>query len=89
MTTSSHIGGTQPFGQALRALRLDRGLTPTELAKIMGCSRVQVHRIEASTNLTEASARRYADALGCSAELLLGRCRIPLAQYKTGLILLT
>lgn len=51
------------FGDVLLHYRLAAGLSVIELARRMGCSRVQVHRLEGSANLNEASVRRYAAAL--------------------------
>lgn len=66
------------FGQRLSALRQERGFTQEELAKVSGISKAAIGRWEMGANLPGAeSVCKLADALNCSADVLL--CRIDIA----------
>ena len=62
------------FGSKLRQVRLDCGLSQGQLAKRLDISKAAVSNIEGSSNIEEATVRRYAEALGVSVELLLRAC---------------
>ncbi len=59
------------FGRRLRAARLAAGLSAIKMARLLGCTRVQVHRVEASQSVTEATVRRWAKVLELRAGLEL------------------
>ncbi len=66
------------FRERLRKWRRKRGLTQEELAKRAGVPKVSVSHFETGHRFPNAeSLRRLADALGVSADYLLGRVRDP------------
>lgn len=60
---------TVNFGAALKMRRKALKISSQKHAKACGWSKTQVHRIERSTGLTEATVRRYAAGLGLTATL--------------------
>ncbi len=47
------------FGAVLKAARLATGVTQATLAEAIGCSKMQVSRVESGKPITESSMRRY------------------------------
>lgn len=61
------------FVENLRKIRLEKNLTQSEVAKRMGVSRAWISQVEAgTTNLTDRTKYRLADALDVSVETLMG-----------------
>jgi transcriptional regulator with XRE-family HTH domain len=64
---------TQPFGDRLRSLRKAKGLTQTELGKLIGASqRVVVYYEREGGSPSPELLLKFAKALGVSCEILLG-----------------
>jgi len=53
-----------PFGSALKAERERRGLSPTEMARLLGISFTHLKTLESGTNPRIDTADRIARALG-------------------------
>jgi transcriptional regulator with XRE-family HTH domain len=69
------------FRKRLREWRLKRGLTQEQLARKAAVPTVSVSHFETGHRFPNAeSLRRLADALGVSADYLLGRVKEPIGQ---------
>jgi transcriptional regulator with XRE-family HTH domain len=69
------------FRERLRDWRLKRGLTQEELARKADVPTVSVSHFETGHRFPNAeSLRRLADALGVSADYLLGRVKVPTGE---------
>jgi transcriptional regulator with XRE-family HTH domain len=69
------------FGSAFAGWRLKRGLTQEELARKADVPTVSVSHFETGHRFPNAeSLRRLADALGVSADFLLGRVKEPTSE---------
>jgi transcriptional regulator with XRE-family HTH domain len=60
------------FGAALRAARIESGVTVRELAELLGCSTQRVYQLQLSTGAHLSTARRVAEALGVEVADLIG-----------------
>jgi transcriptional regulator with XRE-family HTH domain len=65
MTSARPKTDTTRVGARLKALRLERGLQVTEVARRMGVTHTRVWHIEAGKyDVTMTTVRRYCDAIG-------------------------
>ncbi len=62
------------IGERIKKIRLEQGITQTELGERLGIVKSAVCQVErgAETNLTIDRIRAFADALGCSVGYLIG-----------------
>lgn len=60
------------FGQTLRRIRLERGLSQEDLGKLLGTSKQVISRYENGTRIPKITiAKKYSDILGIPFESLL------------------
>lgn len=63
--------GAGPERKTLKEWRLDVGITQTDIAKMLGCSRTNIQYLEAGVvSLDSRTARDYMDALNLSEEMV-------------------
>jgi transcriptional regulator with XRE-family HTH domain len=62
---------TEQFGDLIKRLRIEKGLTIEELASKTGFSSVQIRNIEANNNKPRVfNLKKLSEVLGCSYEYL-------------------
>ena len=71
MTTKQEIKERKRLISELKTIREDKGITPTELAKICNIRRCNVYRVESGNNATTIDIIiRMANALGKKIEIV-------------------
>jgi transcriptional regulator with XRE-family HTH domain len=61
------------FGQQVRQLRYEQGLSQKQLAKLTGLSRTYISHVEHGRNVTLRAVSRFADGFGVHARDLFPR----------------
>lgn len=73
MTVGRHIAFDLTFARRLEQAMIEQNIYPTQLAKMSGVSRVNIHKyISGTAQPTAFNIKRLAIALGKSSDWLLG-----------------
>ncbi|HCE5827407.1 TPA: helix-turn-helix transcriptional regulator [Pseudomonas aeruginosa] len=86
-STSYELEPAKAFGMAVRALRVERGTAQEALGNLAGIERAHMGRIERGEHMpTLALILRIADALECSAALLIEETESCLKLVRAGVV---